>query len=435
MSIYVSFVTLGCAKNEADSASMQQQLLAAGCKVVEPSQHADVVIVNTCSFIQSAVEESLEVIFDIASEQAVIDGTTKLVVCGCLPSRYGDSLEETLTEPDCFVACSEEDSIVEVVSSLFADNPEKSFEQSSATNAAPIIERGASVYVKISDGCDRFCSYCTIPFIRGRYHSFALSSIMEEVSGHVLRGAKEIVLIAQDSGIWGSDFSTPDCLAHLLEVLASTFENTWFRVMYLQPEGINDELLSVVNKFDNICSYFDIPLQHCDSTILSSMNRHGSKQEYLDTVALIRNSVSDVVLRTTLIVGYPGETQEQFEDLCDFVEQAEFDYVGIFMYSPEEGTSAAKLDNQIDDDVKLERFQILRDLADSISVAKIQERVGKAYDVLILGEEEDGQLFGRTQYQAPEVDGVVYLEEGRIGEVVSLRITDTLWYEMEGLRG
>ncbi len=434
MSVCVSFVTLGCAKNEADSASMQQQLLAAGCKIVDQSQRADVVVVNTCSFIQSAVEESLEVIFDIANEQAVIDGTTKLIVCGCLPSRYGDSLEETLTEPDCFVACSEEDSIVDVVASLFKNNPEKTLMQSVAAHAVPALNQGASVYVKISDGCDRFCSYCTIPFIRGRYRSFTLASILEKVSGHVSRGAKEIVLIAQDSGIWGSDFSTPDSLAHLLEVLASTFEHTWFRVMYLQPEGINNELLSVVNKFDNICSYFDIPLQHCDSEIIASMNRQGSKQEYLNTIALIRNSVPNVVLRTTLIVGYPGETQEQFEDLCDFVEQAEFDYVGIFMYSPEEGTRAAKLDNQIDDEVKLERFQILRDLADVISVAKIQERIGKVYDVIIFGEEEDGQLFGRTQYQAPEVDGVVYLEEGSIGEVASLRITDTLWYEMEGLR-
>ena len=413
---------------------MQQQLLSAGCELVDPSEQADVVIINTCSFIQSAIEESLDVIFEVASDRAVIDGNTKLVVCGCLPSRYGTSLSETLTEPDCFVTCSEEDSIVDVVRSLFNNDPHKTLEPPSANTLIPLLDHGPSVYVKISDGCDRFCSYCTIPYIRGRYHSFKLSTILEEVSAHVSNGAREIVLIAQDSGIWGSDFSSPDSLSHLLEVLASTFTDTWFRVMYLQPEGIHDELLSVMSSFDNICSYFDIPLQHCDANIIASMNRRGTKQEYLDTLARVRSKVPKVALRTTLIVGYPGETQEQFEDLCDFVEQAEFDYVGIFMYSPEEGTPAAKLDNQIDDDTKQERFQILRDLADAVSSAKIQERIGEYCDVLVLGTEEDGQLFGRTQSQAPEVDGVTYLEEGTIGDIIPIRITDTLWYEMEGSR-
>lgn len=434
MSISVSFITLGCAKNEADSARMQQQLLTAGYELVDPSECADAVIINTCSFIQSAIEESLDVIFEVASENAVIDGKTKLIVCGCLPSRYGDSLSETLTEPDCFVTCSEEDSIVEILGSLFPDRSDTFDTLPSDKDAVAVLDQGPSVYVKISDGCDRFCSYCTIPFIRGRYHSFELASIIEEVAQHVACGAKEIVLIAQDSGLWGTDFDTPDSLSHLLSELALTFPDTWFRVMYLQPEGINDELLSVMARFDNICNYFDIPLQHCDSEIISSMNRKGSKQEYLDMVSFIRERIPDIALRTTLIVGYPGETEEQFEDLCDFVEQAEFDYVGIFTYSAEEGTRAAKFDNQIDEEVKLERFQLLRDLADSISTARIQERVGSTCNVVVLGSEEDGQLFGRAQCQAPEVDGVTYIENGSIGDIIPVRITDTLWYEMEGSR-
>ena len=433
MSIRVSFITLGCAKNEVDSAQMQKQLAQAGYTIVDSSEYADAVVVNTCSFIQSAIEESLDVIFEVASTNAVIDGKTKLVVCGCLPSRYGESLKDSLTEPDCFVTCSEEDSIVEILGSLFTDHAEsaslnKTEDEDVTLSCAP------STYIKISDGCDRFCSYCTIPFIRGRYHSFSLESIVKDVKESVSNGAKEIVLIAQDSGIWGSDFETPDTLAHLLEELASTFEDTWFRVMYLQPEGINKDLLSVMANHNNICNYFDIPLQHCDPEIISSMNRKGDKQQYLDMVSTIRKEIPDIALRTTLIVGYPGETQEQFEDLCDFVEQAEFDYVGIFMYSPEEGTRAARFENQIDEETKLERFQILRDLADSISTARIQQRIGSELDVLVLGEEEDGQLFGRAQCQAPEVDGVTYIEQGSVGEIIPVRISDTLWYEMEGLR-
>lgn len=430
MSKRVSFITLGCAKNEVDSAHMQESLIASGYEITSPQEFSDVVVINTCSFIQSAIEESLDVIFEIASDNAVIDGDTKLVVCGCLPSRYGKSLSETLTEPDCFVTCSEEESIVDTIDGLF---PEEKAKRAVADSSIK-ISRGPSAYVKISDGCDRFCSYCTIPYIRGRYHSFELSDILEEVESLVTAGVVEIVLIAQDSGLWGKDFETPDSLAHLLDVLASTFNSTWFRVMYLQPEGITEELLETMARYDNICNYLDMPLQHSNPDIIKSMNRRGSGEEYLQSLSLIRKHLPNVALRTTLIVGYPGETDEQFEELCDFVEEAEFDYVGIFTYSAEEGTRAAKMPNQIDEEVKLERFQILRDLADAISTEKVKERIDSVFDVLVLGTEEDGQIFGRTQCQAPEVDGVTYLSEGAVGEIVSIKITDTLWYEMEGVR-
>lgn len=424
MSKNVSFLTLGCAKNESDSARMQQDLIRAGYSIVDISEPADAIVVNTCSFIRSAIEESLDAVFEIAGYDLVASGDTKLVVCGCMPSRFGEDLADELTEADTFVTCKEEDNIVEIIDDLLG--------LSSMRNSVEVVfDYAPSEYVKISDGCNRFCSFCTIPFIRGRYHSFPYEEIAADVKAKVESGTKEIVLIAQDSGIWGLDLKPRENLALLLKRLSETYPDTWFRVMYLQPAGMTDELLDVMATHDNICNYFDIPLQHSDSEILKSMNRSGSRVEYEQMVARIRKRIPDITLRTTLIVGYPGETEEQFEDLCDFVEETEFDYVGIFAYSPEDGTPAAELPNQIDEDTKQARLQELRDIADSVSSHVVSQRIGRSMDVLVLGCEEDGQLYGRAQCQAPDIDGVTYLENGTVGEVQSVTINDTLLYEME----
>lgn len=424
MSHTVSFLTMGCAKNESDSAHMQQDLIRAGFEVVALGQPCDVIVVNTCSFIQSAIEESLDAVFEVAGYDSVAAGDTKLVVSGCLPSRFGEDLEGELTEADRFVPCNKEDDIVEVISELLGLDQ--------APEAAEVaFSYNPSEYVKISDGCNRFCSFCTIPYIRGRYHSDTYETIAAEVQQMIDGGVREVVLIAQDSGIWGMDLKPRENLASLLSRLAEVHPDTWFRVMYLQPAGLTDELLEVMAAHDNICNYFDIPLQHCDPDILKSMNRKGSREEYEAMVARIRDKVPGVAVRTTLIVGYPGETEEQFEDLCDFVAEVEFDYVGIFAYSPEEGTPAAEMPNQIDDDTKQERVQVLRDLADSVSSHRIAQRIGSKCQVLVLGQEEDGQIYGRAQCQAPDVDGVTYLEAGEVGEVLSVEIADTLLYEME----
>lgn len=429
MSKRIAFVTLGCAKNEVDSAHMQQDLIRAGYTIAGPEDECDAVVVNTCAFIQPAIEESLDAIFELAAQDAVVSGDTKLVVCGCLPSRFGDDLSAELTEPDRFVPCKDESNLVAILDDLL-DVP------TSANAHQEDVEftYEPSEYVKISDGCSRFCSFCTIPFIRGRYHSFPLEQVAEEVRQKVQGGAKEIVLIAQDSGIWGTDFEEPDTLAHLLGVIAEEHPSTWFRVMYLQPAGVTDELLDVMASHENVCEYFDIPLQHCSAEILSSMNREGSREEIESLLSRIRTALPNVTLRTTLIVGYPGETDDQFEDLCDFVSEADFDYVGIFPYSAEDGTRAAKLPDQIDEDVKMERLQELRDIADAVSTQRISSRIGSKQDVLVLGFEEDGQLYGRTQLQAPDVDGVTYVEEGTVGEFLPAKIVDTLLYEMEAGR-
>lgn len=426
MSKNVSFLTLGCAKNESDSARMQEDLIRAGYSIVDIADSADVIVVNTCSFIQSAIEESLDTVFEITGYDSVASGDTKLVVCGCMPSRFGDDLEEELTEADKFVTCREEDNIVEIIDDLLG--------VSSVRNSVEVdFDYAPSEYVKISDGCNRFCSFCTIPFIRGRYHSFSYDEIASDVKAKVESGTKEIVLIAQDSGIWGLDLKPCENLASLLKRLSEAYPDTWFRVMYLQPAGMTDELLDVMATHDNICNYFDIPLQHCDSEILKSMNRSGSRAEYEQMVARIRQRIPGIALRTTLIVGYPGETEEQFDDLCDFVSETEFDYVGIFAYSPEDGTPAAELPNQVDEDTKQARLQELRDIADAVSSHVVSRRIGTSMDVLVLGCEEDGQLYGRAQCQAPDVDGVTYLEHGAVGELHTVSISDTLLYEMEAL--
>ncbi|MGN0046630.1 MAG: 30S ribosomal protein S12 methylthiotransferase RimO [Eggerthellaceae bacterium] len=434
----LSLITLGCAKNEVDSAAMRRRLHQAGYSFVEDPAEADVIIVNTCCFIQAATEESIDAILEVADLQHVQDGDAKIVVAGCMPARYGEELNSEFPEASSFVPCSKEDDIVKVVSDLLGEE-------------APVAESGTYVpqiayaddipgefpscaYVKISDGCNRMCSYCTIPFIRGRYHSFPYEDIAAEVARCVEAGVKEVTLIAQDTGRWGKDFPERSSLAWLMGSLADEFPETWFRVMYIQPEGITDELLSVMASHDNICSYLDIPLQHVDPQILRNMNRKGSAEEFLQLIDHVRECVPDVTLRTTFIAGFPGETEEAFADLIDFVSEACFDYVGVFPFSPEEGTKAAELPDQLPEDVKVSRAQDVRDVADAVSSSMIAGRIGTVAPVLVLGAEEDGQLYGRTQSQAPEVDGVTFIDGGEPGEIVNATIIDTMFYEMEAER-
>lgn len=437
------FLTLGCAKNEVDTSHMKRRLRMAGYSLTDAPEEADVVIVNTCSFIQSATEESIDAIFELAALPKIEAGRAHLVVAGCMPARYGDSLKDELVEARAFVPCSREDDIVAVLDGLFgfADRPSPTEGLSAASAyrasggfADPDFASAAFAYVKISDGCDRRCAYCVIPSIRGSYRSFSYEEVREEVSLRVEEGAREIVLIAQDTGRWGKDLPEKRTLAWLLEKLANEFSETWFRVLYLEPEGVTDELLSVMAEHANICSYLDIPLQHVNPEVLRSMNRAGSPESFSNLFARIQAAVPGITLRTTFIAGFPGETEEQFEELCDFVEESPFSYIGVFPYSREEGTAAYDLPDQLDEDEKIQRAQTLRDIADAVCSVRISERVGSACTVLVEGVEEDGQVYGRTQAQAPEVDGVTYLDGGEVGEFVPVALVDTLMYEMEAER-
>ncbi len=455
-----TIITMGCAKNEVDSARMKQALVQSGYRYADDPGDADVILVNTCSFLESATEESIEIIFEALALPHVEAGDAKVVVCGCMPARYKDDLATSLTEVQTFVPCAEEWDIVarvdaelgicgqitdgedgegeeggEGIVNASTSVENQSFTPQSPQDAfcAPLFDLGTtSAYIKISEGCNRFCSFCAIPYIRGRHHSFSFEQIESDVAAALAAGAKELVLIAQDTGRWGEDLDGDYSLAWLIRTLAEMHPETWIRVMYLEPEGITDELLEIMATHDNVCSYLDIPLQHVSPEVLSRMNRTGSPEEFSALLAHIRRMVPGDSLRTTLIAGFPGEPEEDLDLLLAFLEEAQFDYVGVFAFSPEEGTRAFELDGQLDEEVRNERAQRIRDFSDAISVGIVEARCGQVVPVLIEGAEEDGQLVGRTQHQAPEVDGETYVDAGEVGEIVMARIVDTMMYEMEG---
>lgn len=423
--------TLGCAKNEVDSQKMAALLQQAGYLIASDPEDADVIIINTCSFIQPATEESIDAVLDACALSAVERGDSAVVVAGCMPARYGTQLEEELPEPRAFVPCADEGDIADVVARVMSDIGCKVHDLSDVREG-DIPDARTFEYVKISDGCDRFCTYCTIPFIRGRYRSFPLEDINRDVRLAIDGGAREVVLIAQDTGRWGADLEPPRSLSWLLDELARTYPDTWFRVMYIQPDGVTDDLLDVMASHDNIASYLDIPLQHVDADILRAMNRSGSLERFRSLAQKARKKIDGVVLRTTLIAGFPGETEDQFDELVEFAGSGCFDYVGVFPYSQEEGTRAGAMESQLDDEEKMYRAQCVRDAADAAGAVAVAGLVGSVQRVLVEGREEDGQLYGRTMQQAPEVDGITFVDAGIPGQVVTAVIEDSLLYDMEG---
>ena len=436
-SIRVDFITLGCPKNEADSNRMRALIENAGMKVTDDLSEADVAIVNTCSFLTTATEEGVDVIFDVLADEGFNSRSGKLIVSGCMPSRYGDDLGKSLPEAAALLPCDHEDRVVECILDVLGLD-EAAVADSTSSGDAPLrVLEGPSAYVKISDGCSRFCSFCSIPFIRGLYESRSLDDIDAEISSLVSQGAREIILIGQDTSVWGSDIDDESDLAYLLDTLASKHPDTWLRVMYLQPESVDQRLIDVFSAHENICDYLDMPLQHANAEIIADMNRRGSGEEYLETIERIRALLPDVALRTTLITGYPGETRQQSAELERFIKDARFDFAGVFPYSREEGTPAAERTDQVSERTKRARLQRLNDLIDSIGFAKATERVGDVVDVLVEGYEEndDGrELIGRTKQQAPDVDGTVHLPDGcaDIGDIVRVRLTGSFCYELEG---
>ena len=430
------FLTLGCAKNEVDTDRMRAQLLRAGFETCEDVHDADIAIVNTCSFLSVATQESIEATLQLAQETAGDIKSLPIVMCGCVPSRYGDELTGGLPEVAAFVPAQEEGRIVEVVCDVLGV----------VTPAAPGGPRtplrtieGASAYVKISDGCDRFCAFCAIPYIRGEYFSRPSEDICEEVRHLMEGGVREIVLIGQDTGIWGSDLEDKKDLAWLLEEVAREVRpyKGWVRVLYLQPEGMTDRLIDAMRSIPEVLPYIDIPIQHCNERILARMCRSGSREELASLIARLRELIPGMVLRSTGMVGCPGETQEEADELVDFVNEVGFDYTSVFAYSQEEGTAAAEMEDQIDEDTKLERTQRLLDVAEQIGFEATASHVGEVVDVIVDGIErtdEGTELIGHTWFQAPDSDGAVHIESGEaaVGDMVKCLLVDSFCYELVG---
>ncbi|MDO4805896.1 MAG: 30S ribosomal protein S12 methylthiotransferase RimO [Coriobacteriales bacterium] len=431
------FVTLGCAKNEVDTDRMRALLLDAGASECYEVDEADVAIVNTCSFLAAATQESIETTLQIADQAKAGIGHLPIVMCGCMPSRYGSELEAELPEVAAFVRADEEDGIQSVVARVTG---RADADPQPLGNEVLRTIQGASAYVKISDGCDRFCAFCAIPYIRGRYWSREPEEIAREVHALMEGGVREIVLIGQDTGVWGCDLGDNLDLAWLLRRLAREVRpyGGWIRVLYLQPEGMTDSLVEVLRDVDEVLPYVDIPIQHCNERVLRSMRRTGSAQEFKELFQRLRDQIPGMVLRSTGLVGYPGETETEFEELVDFVDQVGFDYTSVFAYSQEEGTVAARLPQQIEEDEKVYRTQRLLDVAEQLGFAATASHVGEVVDVIIDGVEETDQgaeLVGHAWFQAPDCDGAVHIESGEaaVGDKVRCRLVDSFCYELVGI--
>lgn len=435
----ILYITLGCAKNEVDTDRMRSLLNGAGYLEVDTADEADVVIINTCSFLASATSESIETTLSLAEEISEGVRGTRIVMCGCVPSRYGAELPTELPEVAAFVRTDEEDGIVSVIDGLLdVRRAEPPF--------IPSVKRtieSAVAYVKISDGCDRYCSFCAIPYIRGRYYSRSAESILAEVRDLVAGGVREIVLIGQDTGIWGSDFydahDGPRNLAQLMRAVAEAVrpEHVWVRVLYLQPEGMSDELVETIRDTPEILPYIDIPVQHCNARVLKAMHRSGSEEQLTELFAKLRREIPQMVIRTTSLVGFPGETDDEAEQMLAFMDREGFDYTSVFPYSQEEGTFAAKMDEQVDEDIKIERTQAAMDLAESLGFAATAAHVGEVAEVIVDGIEETDEgpeLIGHAWFQAPDSDGAVHLElaDVAVGDIMKVRFTDSFCYELIG---
>ena len=434
----VGLVSLGCAKNRVDSENMLGMLRERGFEIVSDPAEADVLFVNTCGFIESAKEESIEAIFEMAQYKK--QGDKKLFVTGCLAQRYPDALMAEIPEIDGILGVAEYARLFEMMDA--ADRRER---PCYTANGARFLHTprvlttpGYSAYVKISDGCDNRCTYCAIPLIRGGYSSRPFDDIVSECRDLAEGGVTEITLIAQDTSRYGCDLGDGHyMLPELLEAVSAIEKVHWVRVLYCYPDSTEDRLLDAIQRLPKVAPYLDLPLQHIDDDLLKRMNRRGSADWIKSRVAECRRR--GIILRTTMIVGFPGETDAQFQTLLDFVKQARFDRLGAFTYSAEEGTPAAKMPEQVDEDVKNARLDQLMMLQQSISMEINEARIGTRCEVLVDGfDEESGRFYGRSLLEAPESDGCIWLNvagpgrELSPGEYVNVEITGADAYDLEG---
>ena len=432
-----SIISLGCARNLVDSEVMSGLLVQDHFEIVQEPAEADVVLINTCGFIDAAKAESIDTIVEI-SRLKQEGRLRKLVVAGCLSQRYPQELASELPEVDLFIGTGEVPRIVNILQEHERQNrrhyvgvPEYLYD-----HVTPRLRSTPSytAFVKVSEGCDHKCAFCIIPKLRGPHRSRSIDSVFKEATILAQSGVKEINLIAQDLTAYGRDRQDGTTLHGLLSELVHVPDLVWIRLLYAYPNFLDSRLLELINKSEKICKYIDIPFQHVSADILKKMRRGKSGSAVQAAVERLRESISGLTLRTSLIVGFPGETEEDFEALLDFVEKTRFERLGVFKYSIEEGTAAASLADHVDDEEKERRWQEVMDLQASISRIKNEALIGSIQRVMIDGTDETGQLIGRTQGHAPEVDGVVYLQNPILnsGDFADVKITEALEYDLIG---
>ncbi len=439
MSLKVSIESLGCAKNLVDSEIMMGLLDKYDYQLTDQKEVAEIIIVNTCGFIEAAKQESIDTIIELGRFKT--EGNCKiLVVAGCLGERYADELLEELPEVDAIIGTGNYPEIIQIIDEALRGNRivksgdinVKISEDLPRLLATPRY----SAYLKIADGCDNCCTYCIIPKLRGSYRSRDMESILKEAKTMVESGVKELIIIAQDTTRYGVDLYGEYTLDKLLSQLCTIEDLKWVRILYCYPDEITEELIDIIAKEEKICKYLDLPIQHCNNEVLKRMNRKTTKEHITNVVERLRKKIPDIAIRTSLIVGFPGETEAQFQELVSFVRDMKFDKLGVFAYSQEEDTPAAKLQDQLDEAIKEIRRDEIMLIQKDISFQKNREKIGKIYDILVEEKlEEENFYIGRTIYDAPEIDGIVYFSSALLlnpGDFVKVRITDALEYDLTG---
>ncbi|MCB5429121.1 30S ribosomal protein S12 methylthiotransferase RimO [Mediterraneibacter faecis] len=435
----ILFISLGCDKNLVDTEVMLGMLASRGYEMTNDEQEADIIVINTCCFIHDAKEESIQNILEMAEYKK--NGSAKaLIVTGCMAERYRQEILDEIPEVDEVLGTTAYDRILDAVDAALAGQHEV---MTADLDALPLPETkrlvttgGHFAYLKIAEGCDKHCTYCIIPKIRGNFRSVPMERLLKEAQYLAEQGVKELILVAQETTLYGKDLYGEKSLPKLLRELCKISGIRWIRILYCYPEEITDELIQVMKEEPKICHYLDLPIQHANDTILKRMGRRTSKQELIDIVQKLRKEIPDICLRTTLITGFPGETQEQHEEVMEFIDTLEFDRLGAFTYSPEEDTPAATFEDQIDEEVKEDRQADIMELQQEIAFDKAEDMIGREVLVMIEGKVADENAYvGRTYRDAPNVDGLIFINtdvELISGDFAKVKVTGALDYDLIG---
>lgn len=436
----ILFISLGCDKNLADSEEMLGLLTAGGHEITDDETQADAIVINTCCFIKDAKEESVETILEMA-EYKKTGSCHALIVTGCMAQRYQKEIIEEVPEVDAVLGTTSYGDIVKALEEAVAGNHFEEFRDIDYlpdTGSKRVLTTGGHFgYLKIAEGCDKHCTYCIIPKLRGKFRSVPMERLIAQAEDMAEQGVKELILVAQETTVYGRDLYGKKSLHILLKKLCEIRGIRWIRILYCYPEEIYDGLIETIRDEKKICHYLDIPIQHASDRILKRMGRRTSKQELIDIVEKLRREIPDIILRTTLITGFPGETEEDHEELKEFVDEMEFDRLGVFTYSPEENTPAAEMADQVPEEVKEERRDELMELQQEISYDRGQDRIGQELLVMIEGKVADESAYiGRTYGDAPKVDGYIFVQTGELlmtGDFAKVRVTGALEYDLIGV--